>query len=107
MVLNVISRAGQVLYVYNYPQNGFTSGLANYWPFCGSTKDIVGGMDMTIQLNGVLSADRFNNPNCAIQFNNGYGSVPAGNYFNSTSGFTYMTWIYILNPVSYGYWRIS
>ena len=103
----LLFRAGQVLYVHNPPHNGFTDGLVNYWAFCGSTRDIVGGMDMTIRLNGVLTADRFNNPNSALQFNFGYGSVPPGSYFNSSTGFTFMIWIYILDPVSNRYWRIS
>ena len=52
-------------------------------------------MDMTIQLNGQLGTDRFNNPNAALKLNVGYSTIPAGNYFNPTKGFTIMGWTYL------------
>jgi hypothetical protein len=85
--------------------NNFTNGLTNYWPIAGSTRDVVGGMDMTIQLNGQLSPDRFDNPNSAVNFNVGYGTVPPGVYFDPTSGFTIMLWIKLLSTIT-SYTRI-
>ena len=38
-------------------------------------------MDMTIELNGQLGTDRFNNLNGALKLNIGYSKIPAGNYF--------------------------
>ena len=73
----------------------------------GSTKDIVGGMDMTIVSNGRLTLDRFNNPNSAVVFNTGYGSVPSGYFFNAQTGFTVMAWVKPLTFQFNGYERIS
>ena len=72
-----------------------------------STKDIVGGMDMTIQLNGQLASDRFNNSNAAVVFNTGYGSVPSGYYFDPSTGFTIMAWVKPLSFQFFGFERIS
>ena len=58
-----------------------------------STKDIVGGKDMTIQLNDQLVADRFNNKNSAVFINTGYGTVPSGIYFDPSTGFSIMVWL--------------
>ena len=76
--------------------NKFTNGLVNYWPFSGSCRDIIGGMDISIQKNGFLAADRFDNPDSALMFKSGYGSVPAGSYFDPLKGFSAMVWIKIL-----------
>ena len=76
------------------------SGLVNYWPFNGLTKDIIGGMDMKIHSNDTIkfSPDRLNNSNSAMSLINSiYGSVPPGIYFDSTAGFTYMSWVNVLN----------
>ena len=71
-----------------------------------STKDIVGGMDMTIQLNGQLVADKINNTNWAMILITGYGSVPSGVYFNPSTGFIVMAWVKPLS-IPTGYERIS
>ena len=68
------------MYVYSALNSPLTS-LVNYWAFIGSTQDIIGNMDMTIELNGQLGTDRFNNLNGALKLNIGYSKIPAGNYF--------------------------
>ena len=90
----LIQRIGLELFIHT--TGASLSGLVNYWPFNGSTKDIIGGKDITIQSNGVLYFDRFNNTNSAIRFTLGYGSFPSGNYFDPTAGFTIMAWFNIL-----------
>ena len=72
------------------------SGLVNYWPFQDSTNDIIGGMDMIIQSNGVLYTDRFSKANSAIRFTNGYGTFPSDSYFYPNTGFTFMAWVNLL-----------
>ena len=72
-----------------------------------STKDIVGGMDMTILSNGQLTSDRFNNSNWAMMFSTGYGSVPSGYYFDPSTGFTVMAWVKPLSLQFSGFERIS
>ena len=39
----------------------FTEGLIHYWPFAGSTKDIIGGKDMNIVSKGYLTYDQYGN----------------------------------------------
>ena len=75
----------------------FTSNLTNYWPFSNSTVDVVGGMNLTIQLNGNYNVDRFGNNNSAIYFNFGYATAPPGVYFDCSVGFTVMTWIKMMD----------
>ena len=59
-------------------------------------------MNMTIQLNGQLTTDRFGNPDSALQLSKGYASVPPGVYFDpATGGFTFMSWIKIISLNSY------
>ena len=82
------------MYVYSTLNSPLTS-LVNYWPFSGSTKDIIGNMDMTIELNGQLSTDQYNNANGALKLNIGYSSIPSGNYFDPTKGCTIMGWIFL------------
>ena len=92
---------GQQLNIYT-TSNLPLSGLVNYWPFSGSTKDIFGGMDITIQNNGQLCTDRFSQSNSAIQLTNGFGNIPSGSYFDPTTGFTVMSWVYLNEPSNYG-----
>ena len=78
---------------YTSPTGFPLSGLVNYWPFNGSTRDIIGGMDMTIHSNDTLkfSSDRLYVPNSSMSLiNSNYGSVPPGIYFDPTIGFTFM-----------------
>lgn len=60
----------------------FTNGLAGYWAFNGNANDLSGNNNHGAMVGNVtLTADRFNAPNSAYQFNgHGYIGVP-----NSTS----------------------
>ena len=74
------------------------NGLRNSWPISNSTKDVIGGRDMTIESNGELAPDRFNISGGSIFFKNGYATVPDDVYFNpETGGFTAMAWIKYLS----------
>ena len=75
----------------------YTKGLTNYWPFSGSTVDIVGSRNLIIQRNGIFQADRFNNDKSAIYFNLGYATAPPGIYFDCATGFTVMSWIKLIS----------
>jgi hypothetical protein len=66
-----------------------------------STADVIGRKDMAIILNIESTVDRFENPNSALLFTNGYATVPPGVYFDLKSGgFTIMVWVK-LNALSY------
>ncbi len=66
-----------------------------------STADMIGRKDMAIILNIESTVDRFENPNSALLFTNGYATVPPGIYFDlKTGGFTIMVWVK-LNALSY------
>lgn len=56
----------------------FTNALAGYWPFNGNVNDVSGNNNHgTVNGNATLTADRFNAPNSAYQFNgSGYIRVP-------------------------------
>jgi len=72
--------------------------LTNYWPIEGSTIDVIGMMDMKLELNAQLTTDRLGNPKSALLFNKDYASVPPSVYFDpSTGGFTVMVWLKILS----------
>jgi len=72
--------------------------LTNYWPIEGSTVDVIGMMDMKLELNAQLTTDRLGNPKSALLFNKDYASVPSGVYFDpSTGGFTVMVGLKILS----------
>lgn len=43
---------------YFLPEKFFTAGLIHYWPFAGSTRDIIGGKDLKILYKGWLTEDR-------------------------------------------------
>ena len=78
-------------------QMNYTSGLINYWPFGGSLKDVVGGKDLLIQLNGAFSQDNFGKNQSALWLNSGYALAPAGIYFDCTTyGYTIMLWIKLI-----------
>ena len=66
-------------------------GLTNYWPIKGNINDFVGNSHMIYGANNALFPDRFNNPNAALNFLNGYNTVPTGVYFNGD--FTISVWI--------------
>jgi hypothetical protein len=75
--------------------------LVNYWPFCGSTKDIIGLNDITAVNYANLTNDQSSNPLSAFQLNYGYGQASPGNYFtftaaNAGEGFTIMFWMKLL-----------
>ena len=53
-------------------------------------------MDISIQSNGVLYLDRFSKSNSALRITSGYGTFPSGSYFDSNTGFTFMSWVNLL-----------
>lgn len=55
--------------------------------------DLVGGATLFGGTSYTYVADRFNNPNSAIYFNNGYLQVPPGVYFSGD--FTVTAWIFL------------
>ena len=71
--------------------------LINYWPMSGMC-DLVGGATLYGGQSYSLVADRFNNPNSAIYFNNGYLQAPPGIYF--AGDFTITAWIYLKSHYS-------
>ena len=76
--------------------------MQNYWPIAGSTIDVIGQMNMEIQLNGQLTTDRFGNADSALKLSKGYASVPPAVYFDpATGGFTFMSWVKIISVNSY------
>ena len=73
-------------------------GLIHYWPISESTVDMIGHQNMTIELNGELINDRMEMPGGALRLNNGYGSIPAGVYFDpETGGWTFMVWMQVVS----------
>ena len=57
--------------------------------------DLVGNATLYGGMNYSFVPDRFNNPNSAISFNNGYLQAPPGIYFSGD--FTITAWIYLKN----------
>ena len=67
--------------------------LINYWPINNnSMNDYVGTSNMIYGANNTYCPDRFNNTNSALNFENGFNTVPSGFYFNGD--FTVSVWIY-------------
>jgi len=66
--------------------------LKNYWPM-SNLNDLVGDANLLDGLNYSFVSDRFNNPNSAIYFNNGYLKIPSGLYL--TGDFTVTFWLQI------------
>ena len=64
--------------------------LIDYWPM-SNMSDVIGGNDFYGGSQFSYTADRFNNSNSAIYFNNGNFQVPSGFYFSGD--FTFITWI--------------
>jgi len=60
--------------------------------------DVIGGNNLYGGTSYSFVADRFNNSNSAIFFNNGYLQVPSGVYFYGD--FTFITWIYLQSYAS-------
>ena len=54
----------------------YTSGLTNHWKLGDTSKDEVGGKDISLKLNAAATTDRFGNENSATVFNLGYGEFP-------------------------------
>ena len=82
-----------------FTSNSFDIYLANYWPISNSLmNDVIGTADMILVANTTFTADRFGNPNSALNLNGGYTQVPAGAYFNRLQ-FSISVWIY---PASIG-----
>ena len=74
--------------------NSFDAYLTNYWPISNSLmNDVIGNADMVQGANTAFTADRFGNPNSALNLNGGYTQVPAGFYFG-TPEFTISSWVY-------------
>lgn len=59
----------------------------NYWPM-DNLSDVIGNAKLFGGGNYSFVFDRFNNPNSAIYFNNGFLEVPQGTYFNSDLSIT-------------------
>jgi len=62
-------------------------------------KDSVGGADMTQGSLTTFAADRFGNPNAALNLNGGWTRVASGVYFN-TPEFSISVWVYPINVTS-------
>jgi hypothetical protein len=62
-------------------------------------KDSVGGADMTQGSLTTFAADRFGNPNAALNLNGGWTRVASGVYFN-TPEFSISVWVYPINIIS-------
>ena len=74
--------------------NSFDAYLTNYWPITNSQmNDVAGKADMVQGANTTFTADRYGNPNSALNLNGGYTQVPAGIYFG-TPAFTISSWVY-------------
>ena len=68
-------------------------GLQNYWPIINeNVNDTVGMANMYGGVNVSFTNDRFNNSNSAIDLNDGYYSIPAGQYV--CGDFTFSIWAY-------------
>ena len=91
---NRLSKIGK-----EYDSSEFTRGLVNYWTFDESLNDVVNGQNMTINLNGAFTSDRFKNKNSALKFYKGHGNFPSGYYLNKE--FTLMFWIKTLSYNKY------
>ena len=91
---NRLSKIGK-----EYDSSEFTRGLVNYWTFDESLNDVVNGQNMTINLNGAFTSDRFKNKNSALTFYKGHGNFPSGYYLNKE--FTLMFWIKTLSYNQY------
>ena len=68
------------------------SGLVYYWPLGESLADSKSKKDIKIKLKGEITTNRFNETNSALRFNEGYGEIQSGVYFEK-SGFTFMIWV--------------
>ena len=75
--------------------------LVNYWEISQDTKDKIGGMDIVNMTNGALINDRNGNLMSALEFKNGYGILPAGNYFSGPEGLTIMLWAIVYSSGSF------
>jgi hypothetical protein len=62
-------------------------------------KDKIGGADMTQGSLTTFAADRFGNPNAALNLNGGWTRLPSGVYFN-TPAFSISVWVYPINVTS-------
>ena len=68
-------------------------GLQNYWPIINeNVNDTVGMANMYDGVNVSFTNDRFNNPNSAIDFKNGFYVLPPGEYV--CGDFTFSVWAY-------------
>ena len=66
-------------------------GLINYWPIRNNLDDYIGSANMIYGANNSLAANRFNYSDSAINFVNGYNTLPSGVYFKGD--FTISLWI--------------
>jgi hypothetical protein len=66
--------------------------LINYWPMSNLT-DLISGSNLFGGSSYSFTFDRFNSPNSAIYFNQGYLQVPSSVYFSGD--FTFTAWIYL------------
>ena len=75
-------------------------GLQNYWPIINrNVDDRIGVAHMYCGVNASFTNDRFNNSNSAIDLNDGYYSIPPGEYV--CGDFTFSAWAYIRNQLTY------
>ena len=73
-------------------------GLTNYWPIKANEDDYAGTAHMIYGANNSFCPDRYNNANSAINFANGFNTVPSGVYFSGD--FTISLWISLNQIVS-------
>ena len=77
--------------------NSFSSDayLTHHWPFDnGQLTDVVGGATLTQgSPSTVFIADRFGNPNCALNLNNGFANVPSTYFYFNTPQYSVSVWV--------------
>ena len=78
--------------IYIFSFFSLNDGLINYWSFTNNVYDSVGSAHLFNGLNAMLTNDRFNRPNSALDLNSGYYQAPNGVYFNTT--FSITAWFY-------------
>jgi hypothetical protein len=70
-----------------------TNGLVGWWPFNGNANDESGNNNNGNNNGAILTSDRFNNSNCAFDFNNcNYIDVGMSSVNFSNSNFTISLW---------------
>lgn len=94
VTLNINSNLGSpICNVTDYPAN-LQNGIISYWPFCGNSNDVsTSNNNGTLQGNISYVADRYGNPNNAIQLNNSTDIMCTSNSYNNPTNFTISIWV--------------